>query len=659
MQIVDQKRKNLDFKEDFTMDEKWRFPNNNYTNENGLDTSDMEMFKKDPVSSLAREICQNSIDAAYEKKPVRVEFSLFQISREEIPGIDELTSQIEACYNYKKDSPKEAPALLELKKSINKPTIKCLRISDFNTTGVTGGKTNERGKPFYNLTKGSGVSDKSGSSGGSKGIGKFASFVVSSTNTVFYSTRANDNSAAHIGISKLRSTPIPNADPDLLTMGIGYYGAGEKNNPIMGELYLDKSFKREEDEYGTDVYIIGFNDFKGWQSDIIAKVLESFMVAIMFGDLEIVVDGIIVCQDTVKEIIYSDSFQHNHSKTELREICAQYELLQTDESVIKQDLEIDENNSVTVYLKQYSQQDETKASKRCIMVRYPYMKITYMNPGAFLPFSALCIIHENELNKRLRAIENPQHTDWEIKRLRDFPAEKKITSKMKKALENTVTEFIKNILRSSSSITTDMEGAGQFLPSQDEIGEVAGKSLANEQVKIKPLTAIKTQTPKTEKTGEAGETYIFDKGALTEDGEPGKKPRKIPKPKPEPNPEPKPEPKDKQEIGPGNSPILKKTPLSGMRYRTAVTDKAKGKYDCIFTSQYDENDCEFAIRLCGEATDKYPIDIINASINGTDCTIQDGKLIGIKIEKGKTYKISYSVNSTELFASEVILSAYR
>ena len=29
------------------------------------------------------------------------------------------------------------------------------------------------------------------------------------------------------------------------------------------------------------------------------------------------------------------------------------------------------------------------------------------------------------------------------------------------------------------------------------------------------------------------------------------------------------------------------------------------------------------------------------------------------IEKGKTYKISYSVNSNEMFASEVILNAYR
>ena len=42
-------------------DQMWRFPDNNYTSENGLDTSDMEMFKKDPVSSLAREILDAEI----------------------------------------------------------------------------------------------------------------------------------------------------------------------------------------------------------------------------------------------------------------------------------------------------------------------------------------------------------------------------------------------------------------------------------------------------------------------------------------------------------------------------------------------------------------------------------------------------------------------
>ena len=163
-------------------EKKWRFPDNRYTSENGLDTSDMEMFKRDPVSSLAREICQNSIDAAFGMKPVIVEFSTFDIPREKIPDIERLSEQISACYDYKKSSPKERPALTELKKAISQKNITCLRVSDFNTTGVEGASTSSRGTPFYNLTKGSGVSDKDGSSGGSKGIGKFASFVVSSIN---------------------------------------------------------------------------------------------------------------------------------------------------------------------------------------------------------------------------------------------------------------------------------------------------------------------------------------------------------------------------------------------------------------------------------------------------------------------------------------------
>lgn len=637
----------------------WRFPDNNYTTENGLDTSDMETFKKDPVSSLAREICQNSIDAAYGEKPVRVEFSLFEISRNEVPGIEKLTEQINACYEYKKNSPKEGPALSELKKHIQGDMIRCLRVSDFHTTGVEGAKTNERGTPFYNLTKGSGVSDKGGSSGGSKGIGKFASFVVSTTNTVFYSTKAKDDSCGYIGISKLRSTPIPGEDPDLLTMGIGYYGMGKKNYPILEEIHLDKGFSRGEKEYGTDVYIIGFNNFKGWQSDIIAKVLESFMVAVMRGELEVLVDGILVNQSTIREIIYSDTFQAERTKTELKEIRAQFELLNGGEDVIVQELEIDEESSVTVYVKQYGQQDEKGATKHCVMVRYPYMKITHITTGAFLPFSALCIIHDNPLNKKLRAIENPQHTDWEIKRLNDFPAEKKVTRLAKKALETAVKDFINDILRASSGESTDIEGAGEFLPSQDEEGGVAGNTVISEQVSIKPAVQVKTQTPKTAKAGENGETYEFAEGELVDDGEDGKKPQKKPKKPPKPNPNPKPEPKEGKEVGPGSEPVLKKVLLSGMRYRTVVTDKAEGKYDCMFTSQYDENNCEFSIRLCGEAADKYPVDIVSASIDGVPCEVLEGKIIGMKIEKGKTYKISYAVKSKEMFASEVILNAYR
>ena len=86
----------------------WRFPNNNYGPENGLDTGDVETFKKDPSAALARETSQNVIDAHCGDSPPRIEFKLFDLERNDIPGIDTLTSEIQKCYDYKKDSTKDA-----------------------------------------------------------------------------------------------------------------------------------------------------------------------------------------------------------------------------------------------------------------------------------------------------------------------------------------------------------------------------------------------------------------------------------------------------------------------------------------------------------------------------------------------------------------------
>lgn len=641
------------------MDNMWRFPNNSYTFESGLDTSDMETFKKDPISSLAREICQNSIDAASGVKPVKVEFSLFEVERDKIPGISELENEIIECYEYKKMSLKEGKALQSLKESIQKDNIKCLRISDSNTTGVEGANENKSGTPFYNLTKGSGVSDKNGSSGGSKGIGKFASFVVSTTNTVFYSTKAIDGTSAYIGISKLRSRPFPEDESGLLTMGIGYYGSNNMNYPVMNELTLDTSYKRNEEQFGTDVYIIGFNDHKGWQGDIIAKVLESFMVAIMKDELEVIVDGCRVGSDTVKNLIYDDEFEKERTKTEIKEIHAQFELLSLGEGVTSKILNIGGHSEVTVYVKQYDSQQESNSTKQCVMVRYPYMKIKRIKTGAFVPFSALCVIEDNELNKKLRAIENPQHTDWEIKRLDEYPEEKRETKTLKKDFENAVKDYINETLRKSSSERTDIEGAGEFLPSQAQ-GEVSSQTeTKDEQIVIRPIKPVKTQNPKTEKSGEDGESYEFSTGDVSQTGEDGKKLKKKQGKDNNPNPNPKPEPKEGEGMGEGDEVVLRKKSLSGMRFIPIVTDKKMGKYDYVFISNYDENDCDFGIQLCGEANDKYPMEIVDATVIGQDCTIEQGKVVGISLEKGKKYKISCTVKSDSMFASEVIMNAYR
>ena len=86
---------------------KWRFKGNNYTTEFGLDTSDMETFKKDPIASLTRESCQNSIDAKAEGEgKVKIEFQLFEINKEDIPGEKRLEEEIESCKEYRKANKK-------------------------------------------------------------------------------------------------------------------------------------------------------------------------------------------------------------------------------------------------------------------------------------------------------------------------------------------------------------------------------------------------------------------------------------------------------------------------------------------------------------------------------------------------------------------------
>ena len=59
----------------------WNFPGNNFGTLSGIGEAGIETFKGSPCRSLAREICQNSLDARLDPgKPVRVEFSLSYIS---------------------------------------------------------------------------------------------------------------------------------------------------------------------------------------------------------------------------------------------------------------------------------------------------------------------------------------------------------------------------------------------------------------------------------------------------------------------------------------------------------------------------------------------------------------------------------------------------
>ena len=158
---------------------KWCFPSSNGGEKQGLNNSGIETFKDTPVKSLAREICQNSLDASNDGKKVIVEFNTFSIDSDNFPDKKGFNEILNKCKEYweRSSNQKSKNFFMQAINKLNAPKISFLRISDFNTTGLRG-SNKSTGGDWDNLINSSGSSEKSESKGGSFGIGKNAPFVM-------------------------------------------------------------------------------------------------------------------------------------------------------------------------------------------------------------------------------------------------------------------------------------------------------------------------------------------------------------------------------------------------------------------------------------------------------------------------------------------------
>lgn len=626
----------------------WRFNGNNYNPDNGLDTPNTETFKKDPIASLARESCQNSIDAGLEGEKVRIEFQSFTIDKEQIPERDKLVKEIESCINYKKKKPnsKEKEQLVKMLSAINKDKIHCLRVSDFNTTGLLGVASRDD-TPFYLLTKGSGITNKGSGSGGSKGIGKYASFVVSLFNSVFYSTYTVKDEKGHIGICMLCSSEMEGTDER--THGVGYYGTNSKQDPILEQINLDPNFERTT--YGTDIYILGFRDDSAWEKEIIVKVLDSFLCAIEFGELEVKVNDVEINASTLKDIVFDDTLIT--TKTAKSSIRSQYILLK-DPSVLKEELMIEDFGTVTIYLKGFSREEQHLATNNCIMIRQPLMKIKEFKSVAATPCSAMCIIPNGALNDILRNVENPQHTDWYFKGIDDVAEREEVTA-IYNGLRNTIYSFIAEKLAISENDETDIEGAGDYLPAVDE-GDVTGGE--EETPSEQPKVVKKTRNKVKDKIGvfedSEGQALVPDVGGH-EEGEGS------------PTPEGENQgtggtPHDTDEEGKpteGDNDIMVIEQLIGMQYVPFIIDDVGRKYVISFISLYDEEKCDLEFYHLDDSGNKYKTEITNCKINGEVATVEDGNVVGFPLKNKEKYKFEVDTDLDDKYTCEVKIYAHR
>lgn len=373
----------------------------------GLNDAGVENFQGAIDTYLSRECGQNTGDArVVGGPPARLDFERLTIPSHEIPAFGQLRDTLIACHARWKDKEKEKAFFETALALTSEENVQVLKISDYGTTGLTGGDVDEQGR-WFALVKSQGVSIKESTAGGSFGIGKSSPFAASRFRTVFYGTRTIRGDVALQGVCRL----VTHRNNDgALTQGVGFIGEydahGDGNEPVFRAIRREQAiptrFRREVP--GTDIWVIGYRSGKEWRDDLIRSILTNFWPAIHLGAIQFRVGDLIISDENVDELIQQ---------------CAgheEFEAHQYFKAIASQPLRkrLTHVGDCQLYLTTGS----ADLPRRICMARSSGMRIYDYQPKACrVPFSGLFICTDPDGNKLLRQLEPPKHDAWDPKRI--------------------------------------------------------------------------------------------------------------------------------------------------------------------------------------------------------------------------------------------------
>ena len=161
----------------------WNFPLLGTGSLIGSNDAAITMFKGSGImDGLAREVCQNSLDARDETvpadEPVKVQFKLFELERDHFSMFEEFRQALQGAYDYWNNSPVKTQKIIDFLNTVSKhlrmEKIPVLIMSDYNTIGLNGVKPAIGETSYWELLVNTeGISIKQNqNSAGSFGIGK-------------------------------------------------------------------------------------------------------------------------------------------------------------------------------------------------------------------------------------------------------------------------------------------------------------------------------------------------------------------------------------------------------------------------------------------------------------------------------------------------------
>lgn len=479
----------------------WEFPLLGTGNQSGNNIAAITMFKGSGImDGLAREVCQNSLDAKDKAlspdAPVKVKFELIEIEKKEYSMFDGYQKALDSSIDYWSTSPLSTPKIMEflknVKKALDLEKIPVLIMSDYNTVGLNGVNAKQGEKSFWDLLVNvEGLSIKQDeNSAGSFGIGKHAPFAYSSLNLVFYNTLAQDGGRGFEGVARLVTTQKE------------YNGTLRPTQPIGKYLFLEDEYTGRpilptdncplsqldifnRSEVGTDVAVFGFktNEYDNWENSLAIAIIKNFVLAILNSKLEVEIKSpkitYIISKSNVESLLFKD-FSEEPQLKYTRQI---YETL-TKVDPIK--VTIEEKDDLSIYVKY-----EDSYAQSLSRFRSTGMLINTTTVDVLPHFSVVIIVNDvgdMVLSKTLREAEPPQHTEWRAKNITDNTPLKNRAArdlrKIGKEIQRILDEFEK------ADITDKMDaGVGNFLPdATDDSGSREGNDGLKTDIKIHEIS---------------------------------------------------------------------------------------------------------------------------------------------------------------------------
>lgn len=625
----------------------------------GFTNNDVVGFKgKSLMDNFAREICQNSLDAHNDDNndPVKVVFELRYV-KSDYNIFKEYAQCIAGCRAYwnGKMDPSLKRFVEGAEKALAKESIPVMVVSDYNTSGLYGSRSDDDQSPWYCLVKSIGVTaKKTNTSGGSYGIGKNAPYACSALSMVCYNTKAEDGESAFIGASQMATMLNKDGKP---THRNGRY----QNNDDVNEKWLpvypeDKEDFRDlfqRDEQGTDVIVTGFNQIDDWDKKITKAVINNFFVAICEKHLVVEVkddkNRIVIDASTIVELYKKYSKENSVLKA--------YQLYTAFTAPdYFEHISIFEKDDVDVYVKVDADYKQTVAN-----FRNTGMLVGNYSKRIGLHYAVVVVVRGTELDALLRETEPPCHDKWDFEQI---DVEEKDKRKRAKNAINQIASFVKEFLKSKINVVTedivDAVGVGEYLPDDVE-GGFGEKNEDSLKVKVKidkvsqpkKRTITNTVTPKlgVDKSGNGKNT---NKGGNTNPPRP--KPLRPRPPVPKPPRPPKPSVPDNSVtvITDGKETVLGPDEL--IAQRAFPVDVAKGAYRIVVKPKRGHNQLYVTCFAVGEDGKKDALGMSSFTCNGNKINVKNGKAGPIKVAANAPAVFLTNFDKKEKMKVQVVLT---